>query len=117
MIPGVDSGATAMMKNMMKKKGVATKTAAHTGGPDCKCRQCQRIANIAARDEAKLQKILTTAQSLKKREDLKTLTPVLLDFFGDDKAEAEAFIRKVDKMVKPEDFKGITLEDILRFAN
>ncbi len=101
----------------LKKKGVAGKTAAHTGGPDCKCRQCQRIANIAARDEAKLQKILTTAQSLKKREDLKTLTPVLLDFFGDDKAEAEAFIRKVDKMVKPEDFKGITLEDILRFAN
>jgi len=100
----------------LKKKGVASKAAAHIGGPDCKCRQCQRIANIAARDEAKLQKILTTAQSLKTRDDLKKLTPVLLDFFGDDKAAAEAFMRKVDKMVKPEDFKGITLEDILQFA-
>ncbi len=102
---------------VLKKKGVAGKAVAHTGAPDCKCRQCARIATIVAKDEAKLQKILTTAQGMKNRDDLKKLTPVILDFFGDDKAAAEAFMRKVDKMVKPEDFKGITLEDILRFAN
>ncbi len=101
----------------LKKKGAAGKTAAHTGGPDCKCRQCQRIANIAARDEAKLKEILTVAQSLKKREDLKKLTPVLLDFFGDDKAAAEKFMRKVDKeLVDPANLKNFTLEDILQFA-